>query len=92
MFILHKPLAVWPSSAAATLSLGQSLVQPMAYSTDVHRMTSLLRLRLPLSTDFVNAKLSARGSRAPTPMTSARSAQQKFTLLGQDESRAHGRR
>jgi hypothetical protein len=30
-------------------------------STDIHRMTALLRLRLPLSTDFRNASSSTRG-------------------------------
>jgi hypothetical protein len=35
-------------------------------------MTALLRPRLPLSTDFGNAKSSTWGSRAPKPVTLAR--------------------
>ena len=44
-----------PSKAWAT-----TLALPVL--TDIHRMTALLRPRLPLSTDFCNANSSARGS------------------------------
>ena len=44
----------------------------MIGSTDIHRMTAVVTLRLPLSTYFGNANSSTRGSRAPKPVTSAR--------------------
>jgi hypothetical protein len=44
------------------------------YKTDIHRMTALLRRRLPLSTDFGNANPSTRSCRAPKPVTLARHA------------------
>jgi hypothetical protein len=48
---------------------------------DIHRMTALLRPRLPVSTDFGNANSSARGSRAPKPVTFTRRAPKMWILL-----------
>src|ERR1700730_19081094 len=48
---------------------------------DIHRMTALLRPRLPFSTDFSNANSSARGSRAPKPVTFTRRAPKMWILL-----------
>src|SRR3984893_12423468 len=50
-------------------------------SPDIHRMTALLRPRLPVSTDFSNANSSARGSRAPKPVTFTRRAPKMWILL-----------
>src|ERR1700730_4885375 len=44
-------------------------------------MTALLTLRLPLSTDFGNAKSSTRGLPCTTPVTSARRAPKMRILL-----------
>jgi hypothetical protein len=46
-----------------------------------HRMTALLRPRLPLSTDFGNAHSSAQGSRAFKPVTLVRRAPKMWILL-----------
>jgi hypothetical protein len=45
-------------------------------------MPVLLKLRLPLSTDFGNAMHSTRGSRAPKPVTSARRAPDNADFVG----------
>jgi hypothetical protein len=50
--------------------------------TGIHRMPVLLKLRLPLSTDFGNAKRSTRGSRQPKPVTSARRAPDNADFVG----------
>jgi hypothetical protein len=50
-------------------------------STDIPGMTTLVRPRLPLSTDFGNANSSARGSRAPKAVTLARRGRRDFAKL-----------
>jgi hypothetical protein len=48
---------------------------------DIHRMTAVTRVKLPLLKDFGNANSSARGSRASKPVILVRRAPKMWILL-----------
>jgi hypothetical protein len=64
-----------------TLGLTLSLAICRIY-TDIHRMTALLRRRLPLSTDCGIAKPSTCGSHSRKPVTLARRAPDNADFVG----------
>ncbi len=77
-FIVLSSLNPFPGDLhhdASCLGIKASANANLALS-DIHRMPVLLKLRLPHSTDFGNAKPSTRGSRAPKPVTLARRARE----------------